>query len=135
MAAVNSAPDPIAFLQSFAFEGPIDMVNLFRFREQARYPDHLGEGHRSGREAFALYVSALGPILEACGGCTPVWRGSVHFDITGGGTDTWDEMLVMRYPSRHALLRLLRSPEFAAIHHHRAAAISDSRTFICTAQA
>ena len=133
MSGPKPVANPVAFLATFEFEGAIDMVNLFKFRDRARYPEGSGEPERSGREAFEVYARLLAPVVATCGGCEPIWRGRVHFDATGGGTDTWDEMLVMRYPSRQALIQLLRSPEFAAIHPHRSAAISDSQTFVCTA--
>ncbi len=131
MSAANKLLSPVDALQQLAHAGPIDMVNHFRFHETAHYPEGSDEPVRSGREAFAIYAQSLGPVLEAAGGCVRVWRGKVHYEITREGADTWDEMMVVRYPSKAALLGLFANPAFAAIHHHRAAALADSRTYIC----
>ena len=116
-----------------SWDGPVDMVNQFRFHPTARYAAGSSEPNRSGREAFAIYAGLLAPVVKACGGSIRVWHGQVHIEITGHDEPQWDEILVVRYPSRKQLIKLLSSPEFAHIHHHRAAAIADSRTFICTA--
>jgi uncharacterized protein (DUF1330 family) len=131
MSTAGKRSNPVEILQQLEHDGPIDMVNHFRFRETALYSPDSGEPTRSGREAFALYAQSLGPVLEAAGGCVRIWRGKVHFEITSEGADTWDEMMVVRYPSKAALLGLFANPAFAAIHHHRAAALADSRTYIC----
>jgi uncharacterized protein (DUF1330 family) len=131
---VKKSLDPLEFLSQFEHEGPIDMVNQFKFREQANYPDNREEPERTGMEAFSIYAQQLTPILEDCGGCIRLWEGEVHFDITGNGSDTWDLMMVVRYPSRKALMKLFSHPGFAKIHHHRQAALTDSRTYICTSR-
>jgi len=119
-------------LQSLDHEGPIDMVNELKFHEAARYPEDSGEPARSGREAFAEYGKHLGSLLELMGGTEPIWRGRVHYEITTDSVDTWDQIMVIRFPSKTALIALLAKPEFSRIHMHRVAALSESRTYICT---
>jgi uncharacterized protein (DUF1330 family) len=119
-------------LRTIDHEGPVDMVNELKFRESAHYPEGSNQPERSGREAFAEYGKLLQPILELIGGTIPIWRGKVHYEITTDGLNTWDQIMVVRFPSKAALMTLLANPDFSRIHLHRAAAVSDSRTYICT---
>jgi uncharacterized protein (DUF1330 family) len=129
----SKPPGHIQFLTELNHDGPVDMVNLFKFHDIAQYEEGSKEPERTGREAFATYVRELKPIVKPAGTGTEIWRGAVHFDLTANSTDTWDEMLVVRYPSRAALIDLLSSKAFHHIHHHRAAALADSKTWVCTA--
>jgi uncharacterized protein (DUF1330 family) len=119
-------------LKTLDYEGPVDMVNELKFREFAQYPEGSNEPERSGLEAFAEYGKLLQPMLDLIGGTLPIWRGKVHYEITTDGRNTWDQIMVVRFPSKAALMALLANPDFSRIHQHRAAAVSGSRTYICT---
>jgi uncharacterized protein (DUF1330 family) len=119
-------------LESLDHEGPIDMVNGLKFHKTAQYPEDSGEPRRSGREAFAVYRKLLDSKLKLMGGTEPIWRGRVHYEITEDGTRTCDQIMVIRFPSKTTLVSLPASPEFARIHVHRAADLSESRSYICT---
>lgn len=112
-------------------DGPVDMFNQLRFHAQAQYPENSGESPCSGREAFARYAGLLAPLLAEFGGAVRVWQGRVHAELTRS-SEPWDVMMVVRYPNAAAVKGLLLHPGFHAIHHHREAAIADSRTYICT---
>jgi hypothetical protein len=41
--------------------------------------------------------------------------------------ESWDEVVLVHYPSRRAFLRMVQSDAYRAIVHHRTAALADSR--------
>lgn len=127
--AKPSSPRPLDAFDSLP-DGPVDMFNQLRFHEVAQYAEAAGEKPCSGREAFARYAQLLGPLLAELGGCVRIWQGSVHGELTRSG-EAWDVMMVVRYPNPASVSGLLQHPGFHAIHHHREAAIADSRTWIC----
>lgn len=101
---------------------PVVLVNFFKFRERAVYPD--GEVV-SGQDAFARYASVSMPALERAGG---------HFLHVGGyggsfiGDDAgWDMVAIGQYPDTAALLALFDDPEYRKAFPHRHAACERQR--------
>lgn len=105
---------------------PIVMLNLLRFRECANYPTESSEPSRSGRDAYDVYLRLVEPILAGAGG-RMIWRGNARHALIAPEGETWDEVLLVEYPSRDAFLTMLRSPEYRAITVHRTAALEDAR--------
>ena len=62
--------------------GPIQMLNLVRFRDRAEYPDGRA---LSGAEAYAAYGKESGPVFARLGG-TIVWRGNFELMLIGPET-------------------------------------------------
>jgi uncharacterized protein (DUF1330 family) len=100
---------------------PIVMVNLLKFRERADY----GQGG-TGREAYARYSKAVMPLLWEVGG-QPLWMGKGRAPVIAPDGESWDEVLLVHYPSRRAFLRMVKSEPYQAIMHHRTAALADAR--------
>ena len=46
--------------------------------------------------------------------------------------ETWDEVLLVEYPSRDAFVAMVQSPAYQAIVHHRSAALRDARLIVTT---
>ncbi|MFI5298359.1 MAG: DUF1330 domain-containing protein [Polyangiales bacterium] len=102
----------------------IVMVNLLRFRERAE-PVAGGEGG-SGREAYSRYSKAVVPLLWEVGGQV-LWMGRVRAGVIVPADESWDEVLLVHYPSRNAFLRMVKSDAYQAIMPNRTAALADSR--------
>jgi uncharacterized protein (DUF1330 family) len=103
--------------------GPINMLNLVRFRDQAVYPD----GRRAtGAEAYAAYGRDSGPVFSRLGGRI-VWRGNFEFMLIGPMDEKWDECFIAEYPSVSAFVEMLRDPVYREAVKHRQAAVLDSR--------
>jgi uncharacterized protein (DUF1330 family) len=102
--------------------GPIVMVNLLKFRDQARYPDGR-DADLSGREAYMRYGRAVVPLLHAVGGRV-LYTGDVTFLTLGAVEELWDEVALAEYPSRAALLQMATSPEYQEIAVHRDAGLA-----------
>ena len=68
---------------------PVTMLNLLRFREQARYPDDTEPC--SGRDAYARYSKLALAHVRAVGG-EPVLMADVLGRFIGPDGEDWDEM-------------------------------------------
>ena len=116
--------------RTLAGKGPVQMVNLVRFREQADYGDRTDFSPCSGREAYySRYVQAF---AEAAGDekFSVTWLGAVLAGLVGPVGETWDDMVIVEYPSFETLRRIVESPEYATkAAPHRLAALEDWRFF------
>ena len=103
-------------------DGPIYMVNLLKFREEAEYPDGR-QTNLTGAEAYGLYKDAVGPLLEEFGGAG-VFFAKVERLMLGEVDELWDEVAIAMYPSRKAMLDMMRSETMQSIGVHRAAGLA-----------
>jgi uncharacterized protein (DUF1330 family) len=92
-------------------EGPVTMLNLLAYKPAG------------GRERYAEYVAAVSPLVERLGGRL-VFQGAAAPALIGG--QSWDEVLLVEYPSRRDFLEMIRSPEYRAIAHLRTEALDHS---------
>ncbi|HKU37127.1 MAG TPA: DUF1330 domain-containing protein [Polyangiales bacterium] len=105
---------------------PVVMLNLLRFREQASYPENSEHGACSGREAYARYGAKAVAHVAAVGG-KPIWTGAAQLTVIGPTAESWDDVLLVQYPSRKAFLKMASDPDYLACTVHRTAALADSR--------
>ena len=109
MAAMPIAPMNQNSMEAFAAradEGPVYMLNLIAFQ-----PD-------GGAESYAEYARRVAPLLAGVGG-ELIYSGRGAELLIGREEDAWDLVLVVRYPSREALLSMITSEAYQAISHHR----------------
>lgn len=110
---------------------PIVMLNLLRFRDVAEY----GDGTQvSGKKAYARYSRGVLPLLFEVGG-HPLWMGRARAGVIVPDGESWDEVLLVYYPSRHAFMRMVRSEAYQRVMVHRTAGLADSRLIETTAAA
>ena len=128
IAAIDPTRESLAaYGQKFPVNTPVVMLNLLRFREQAAY--QAGDGQTTaitGREAYTTYSRFVLPLLKAVGG-QPIWAGAAQVTLIAPAGETWDEIVLVRYPVREAFLQMIESAEYRAIVFHRRAALADSR--------
>ncbi len=110
-------------LDGVDLEQPVGMLNQLRFNAQAQYAADSGEEPCSGAEAYARYGAATMPILQRIG-AQLLLSGTAELI---GPPDEWDMTFVVRYQRWAGLIDMLRSEEYQAGMHHRAAAVADSR--------
>jgi uncharacterized protein (DUF1330 family) len=110
---------------------PIVMVNLLRYRAQAAYPPGTVQESITGRQAYERYGQRALRHLMKVGG-RPIWRADVRGSPIAPPGERWDEIILVRYPSRSAFERMITSPEYQADVIHRTAALEDSRLFAST---
>ena len=107
-------------LEALSDEAPVLMVNLMRFKEKA------SSGDGTGWEAYEKYSAATAPMIKARGG-TIVWAGRVEAVALGvPGTDAWDFVALVRYPSRAAFIDMMTSDEYVQLANpHRIDGIAE----------
>jgi len=102
-------------------EGPIYMVNLLKFRESATYEDGR-DSDLTGAEAYAIYGRAVAELVRDLGG-TMVFSGTVSRLMLGEVEDLWDQVAIVMYPSRAAMLDMVVSAAYGDIAVHRDAGL------------
>lgn len=105
---------------------PVVMLNLLRYRAQAQYPQDGGFEPCSGRKAYQRYAREALQFVTGLGGAV-VWRGAAQAGLIAPPGERWDEVMLVRYPSKQAFLDMIADPGYQAIVVHRTAALEDSR--------
>jgi len=102
-------------------DGPVFMLNLNKYRAEARYPD--GDLYRD-------YMAALETLLVEVGGQV-LWRTTVLGQVVGD--QDIDEALGIVYPSHQAFLNLTSAPGSAENMRLRALAVEHADLHRCLA--
>ncbi len=103
-------------------DGPIYMLNLLKFKEKAVYEDGR-ETDLTGVEAYALYGAAVSKILVKLGG-GGMFNARVERLMLGEVEELWDSVAIAMYPNRKAMIDMMQSEEYRAIHHDRDAGLA-----------
>lgn len=92
--------------------GPVVMLNLLRFRP-------------GGRDSYARYVAAF---REHGGrfGAEVLYVGDGSTVVVAEAGQSWDAVLVVRYPSRQAFTRMVADPDYQQHTHLRTEALSEA---------
>ncbi|MGR5063258.1 DUF1330 domain-containing protein [Photobacterium sp. DNB22_13_2] len=101
--------------------GEIHLLNLFRFREKAAYSDGR-ESTLTGQEAYELYGKPMLEVLDKYG-AEVVFYSEITGLIIGEVDELWDAFVIVKYPSRQALLDMTASDEFKLLSVHREAGL------------
>ena len=103
--------------------GPIQMLNLVRLHDKAKYPDGR---NATGAEAYQSYGRESGPVFERLGGRI-VWQAKFELTLIGPEAERWDHCFIAEYPSVGAFVEMVRDPIYREAVKHRQAAVKDSR--------
>ena len=109
--------------------GPVDMLNLLRFREVADYsafPDLAPAAPISGAEAYERYAAHAMPFLRQAE-ASVVYLGQGGPPVIGPFEERWDRVLIVRHQSVQAFLAFAQNEGYLAGVGHRSAALLDSR--------
>ena len=93
-------------------EGPVVMLNLLKFKPNG------------GAESYVKYARATEKIINDLGGQL-VYLGRAEASVIG--RDEWDLVMLVRYPSRAAFLKMGMDPKYQETAHFRTEALTDSR--------
>jgi hypothetical protein len=107
-------------------DGPIWMVNLMRYHEEAQYADGTSGG-LTGKEADDRYAPL--DVLHAIGA-----EVVIHGDVEGqflSDTPRWDRVGVVRYPTRRAFIDMQSRDDFRERHVHKAAGMAETIVMGC----
>ncbi len=103
-------------------DGPIYMVNLLKFKDKAEYEDGR-ETDLTGEQAYGIYGAAVSKLLKKFGGAA-MFSASVERLMLGEVEELWDKVAIAMYPSRTAMMEMMRSDEMQKIGVHRAAGLA-----------
>ena len=116
-------------------EGPIVMINLLKFKS-------VEGSTESSRKTYRKYMMSTARFLDEVGGRL-LWSGSPQLVVIGDERDSWDQALLVEYPSRKAFLRMLSNPDYQKAHELREQAldssalilsVSDANTFVASSE-
>lgn len=102
-------------------DGPVFMLNLNKYRVEARYPDG---------QLYKDYMAALDALLLQVGGQI-LWRTKVLGHVVGN--QDIDEALGIWYPSHRAFLNLMSAPASGENMRLRALAVERADLHRCQA--
>jgi hypothetical protein len=102
-------------------DGPVFMLNLNKYRDEARYPD--------GR-LYRDYRTVLDTLLAQVGG-TILWQTRVRGQVVGD--HDIDEALGIWYPTHQAFLNLMTAPASGENMRLRALAVAHADLHRCDA--
>ena len=125
MKVSNSVRPNEAQIQGFAEpgpDGPIYMVNLLKFKEKAEYADGR-ETDLTGEQAYAIYGAGVSKLLTEVGGAA-MFSANVERLMLGEVEEMWDKVAIAMYPSRGAMMDMMRSPKMQEIGVHREAGLA-----------
>lgn len=103
-------------------DGPVYMVNLNDFADTAHYPEDSEFFGSTGAEANERYLAVAQPTIAALGG-EVVFGGTVRRVVGGGDDIGWDQIAIMRYPNRQAILALQADDAFQDALEHKYASL------------
>ena len=111
------------------FVGPITMLNLLRFKEEADFyscPELKPQSTISGRECYKMYMKHTTPFLIEAGG-ELLYFGNTQPYIIGPLEEEWDVMLLVRHASKEDFMQFASNEEYLKIKGYRTAALANSR--------
>lgn len=105
MSGIKSNKDQFEELAGSANEEPFVMLNLLKFKKEG------------GRETYFRYIRESGPFVEAVG-AKVLYFGKPKELLQG--TEEWDLLMLVQYPSRKAFLKMANNPDYLKVHEFRA---------------
>jgi uncharacterized protein (DUF1330 family) len=87
-----------------ANEEPFVMLNLLKFKKDG------------GREAYFRYIKESSPFVEGVG-AKVLYLGKPKELLNG--TEQWDLLMLIQYPSRKAFLKMANNPDYLKAHKWR----------------
>ena len=127
-AYIDPTRESFDIFKSLPRDVPINMLNLLRFNDIAKYPaDHPSASHNwTGARAYQEYGKTSGPIFQRVGGSI-VWRGKMESMVIGPQENQWDMSFIACYPNSAAFMEMVTDPEYQKAVINRQAAILTSR--------
>jgi uncharacterized protein (DUF1330 family) len=90
---------------------PFVMLNLLKFKKEG------------GRKSYARYLMEANRFVEEVGGKLLLFSQPKEL-LTG--TETWDLLMLVQYPSRKSFLAMANNPEYLKIHSFREEALESA---------
>jgi uncharacterized protein (DUF1330 family) len=133
---INPTPAQLDAVVAAHPSGPIQMVNLLKFRERADYPADYEGGPASectGAEAYQRYGEVAMAHVAKRGGRLVLLSGVDGIVLGAMAQDEWDQLAIVEYPHVEAFLDMGRDPDYLAATVHRTAGLERSAIIATTA--
>jgi uncharacterized protein (DUF1330 family) len=92
-------------------EKPFVMLNLLKFKKEG------------GKKSYARYLKEANKYVEEVGGKLLLFSRPKEL-LTG--TETWDLLMLVKYPSRKAFIEMANNAEYLKIHSFREEALENA---------
>ena len=102
-------------------EGSVCMINLFKFKAKAEYPDGR-DSELTGIEAYQIYSSKTREMLEEAGGRI-LHTSLIEGLVVGEVEELWDVAAIVEYPSIEVFMRMIDSDEWKENTIHKEAGL------------
>jgi uncharacterized protein (DUF1330 family) len=128
MSPVNPTAEQLHAVTALAADpsdGPVVMLNLNKYRERAAYaaaPPGGEDPDVSGHEAYSRYGAVALTTLLGVGGQI-IWHAQATLTVIGDGSDEWDEVIAVQYPSTQAFVDLATDATLTVALAHRDAGL------------
>jgi len=132
---INPTPEQIAAVIAAHPTGPVQMVNLLKFREQAAYPDdYAGDPSPdcSGAEAYQRYGEVALQHVAKRGGRLVLLSAVDGIVLGAMAQDEWDQVAIVEYPAIDAFVDMGNDPDYLAATVHRTAGLARSAILATT---
>ncbi len=129
--SIDPTADQVRTLRDAGRNGPVVMLNLLKFRENANYDD--GE-IVSGAAAYARYQHAFTVTVGDISQAEVLYEGKVEQVFIGMANTSetdWDMALIVRYPSRQHFLAMMAAPGYRDALRHRYAGLERTVLLQC----
>jgi len=110
MDGIASNADQLQVLTAAADDNddPVVMLNLLKFKKN------------KGHETYLRYIEKTGPFVKQVG-AEVLYFGMANELLYG--SETWDAVLLVKYPSRKAFLKMATDPDYLKAHEYRVHAL------------
>ena len=108
MSTIQSNRNQFEALAANTNQEPFVMLNLLKFKSEG------------GREDYFRYIKESGPFVEAVG-AKVIYFGKANELLNG--SETWDIVMLVQYPSRKAFLEMANNPGYLKTHGWREKAL------------
>lgn len=133
---INPTPEQIAAVVAAHPDGPVQMVNLLKFRDRAAYPaDYAGDPDPdcSGADAYQRYGAVAMDHVTRRGGRLVLLNAVDGVVLGSAPQGEWDQIAIVEYPSVAAFLDMGGDPDYLAATVHRAAGLERTMLYATTA--
>ncbi len=129
---VNPTPESIKALFAAHGDGPVQMINLLKFKEVADYPAGHEFAGSTGEEAYARYGEVAIANVIGLGGRL-VLMSTFDASVIGDPVEDWDRIAIVEYPNLDAFAALAGTEGYLEATVHRTAGLERTRLIATTA--
>ena len=106
----------VDFIKNYPSGVPVTMINILKFNPLS------GNDDETGQQAYLRYSKNMTPLLAAAGG-EVIWMGKVTRTVIGDYSNQPDMVLLVKYPSKEAFVKMSTTPEYEKISKDRKIAL------------